>query len=114
MYDRELITRTYYAYNETQRLRDAVAMHYEVTSSWPTSEEDVGLPTRVSYPDGGYYELEADGVIRIHFEVLPELKRGTIVLTPVAEGEDVRWKCRQDGTIVQNYLPTQCRGPSLR
>ena len=34
------------------------------------------------YPDGGYYELEEDGVIRIRFTVKPELKKGSIILSP--------------------------------
>ena len=70
------------------------------------------MPTRTSYPDGGYYELGDDGVIRIHFEVIPELTRGTIVLTPVAGGEEIRWKCRQEGSIVRKHLPYVCRDPN--
>ena len=112
MHDREMIVRTYYAYNETEPLRNAVAVHYEATSTWPAVDEEIGTPTRANYPDGGYYELGDNGEITIHFEVLPELTRGAIVLTPVA-GEEVRWKCRQRGSIRQEYLPVDCRGPSL-
>lgn len=112
MHDREMITRTYYAYDATETLRTAVAAHYELTSTWPTPADDIGVPAREDYPDGGYYELGNDGEILIYFEVLPELTRGVIVLTPVP-GEEVRWKCRQRGTIRQAYLPPVCRGPSL-
>ena len=112
MHDREIRTRIAYAYYQTTALRTVIEVHYEATETWPGADEPIGAPRRGDYPDGGYYELGSDGEITIHFEVMPELTRGVIVLTPVG-GEKVRWKCRQRGTIEQAHLLSHCRGPSL-
>ena len=62
------------------------------------------------YPDGGYYELEDGGVIRIRFTVKPELKKGSIVLAPKLENDKIVWQCRSEGDIAPHYLGSLCRG----
>ena len=109
MEDRELLVRTYYAYNAVAGLRSAVEEHYAAHREWPGSAQRLGLPARESYPDGGYYELEDDGVIRIHFEVLPELREGTIIVSPGAAGDEIEWRCHAEGNIRQHHLPMVCR-----
>lgn len=109
MEDRELLVRTYYAYNAVAALRSAVEAHYAAHREWPDSAQQLGLPVRESYPDGGYYELEDDGVIRIHFEVLPELREGTIIVSPGAAGDEIEWRCHAEGNIRQHHLPMVCR-----
>lgn len=109
MHDRDIIYRTNYAYWETANLKTAVAAYHDVYGEWPGPDGDIGVPPRGDYPDGGYYELEEDGVIRIRFEVLPDLVNGTIVSSPVAGSDGVRWQCNAEGEIKRNHLPAECR-----
>ena len=111
MYDRDLMWRTHYAYNATYDLRTAVGMYYRQYEKWPSAGTDLGVAARANYPDGGYHELQKNGTIRISFEVLPELTRGTIVLTPNVTDTKIEWKCHQEGEIERNHLPPACRGP---
>lgn len=109
MHDRDIIYRTNYAYWETANLKTAVAAYYDVFVEWPNSGSDLGVPSRGNYPDGGYYELEDDGVIRIRFEVLPDLVKGNIVIVPVVGDDGLEWECHAEGEIARNYLPAECR-----
>ena len=51
----------------------------------------------------------ANGVIRNQFEILPELKNGSVLLVPVVEGGEVTWQCRVEGNIERRYVPATCR-----
>ena len=53
---------------------------------------------------------EDGGVIRIRFTVKPELKKGSIVLTPKLENDKIVWQCRSEGDIARHYLGSWCRG----
>lgn len=106
---RDLLYRTSYAIEQTQDLKSAVAVIYDIEQRWPDDEIELGLDTRGDYPDGGYYELEADGVIRISFEVKSDLVKGQIILSPVTGAEGVSWECHQEGEIQRKYLPSTCR-----
>ena len=108
-FQRELIYRTSYAYSETHDIRTAIALHYLEFTAWPGADGELDVPTRADYPDGGYYELEEGGVVRIHFTVIPDLTKGTIVLTPAANDGDITWECRAEGDIARNHLPAMCR-----
>ncbi len=107
--DREMIHRVKYAVSETEDLKTAIEVFYAAESRWPADAEDLGLETRGEYPDGGYYEMEDDGVVRIQFEVLSELKDGSLVMTPVADEKGISWDCRVDGRIKSKYVPPMCR-----
>ena len=109
-HDREMIARTNYAYYETNNLRTAIAFFHEEEQRWPDNEMELGAATRGEYPDGGYYEMEPDGVVRIRFEVLPELTDGSLVLRPVIDEKGYSWTCRVDGNIKRRHVPTLCRG----
>ena len=109
MKDRDLLYRTYYAYDAVAGLRAAVESHYSGNREWPDEASQLDVPMRESYPDGGYYELGDDGVIRIHFEVLPELIEGTIVVTPAVTDDAIEWGCHAEGNIRQQHLPMVCR-----
>lgn len=106
---RDLVYRTSYAVGQTQGLKSAVRVFYGAEQRWPENERELGAATRGDYRDGGYYELEGDGVIRISFEVKAELVRGQIILSPSIGEEGVSWECRQEGDIQQNFLPVACR-----
>jgi uncharacterized RDD family membrane protein YckC len=114
-HDRDIVYRTNYAYWETANLKTAVAAYHDVYGEWPGPGSDLGVSPRGNYPDGGYYELEDDGVIRIRFEVLPDLVKGNIVVTPVLGEDGFEWKCHAEGEIARNHLPADCRdNPSSR
>jgi uncharacterized RDD family membrane protein YckC len=108
-YQRDLIYRTSYAYSETDDIRAAVALHYLESGEWPDASSELGMPTRADYPDGGFYQLEDDGVVRIHFTVISDLMKGTIVLSPVANADDITWECHAEGEIERHFLPGMCR-----
>ena len=109
---RNMYARLAYAMSETYALQAAVDSYYESTGRWPSTESDVGLPLRQNYPDGGYYRLEDDGIIRIQFEVRPELKNGSILLIPRFEDGDIRRDCRTEGDIKRRFVPGSCRDPA--
>jgi len=109
MKDRDLRYRTIYAIEHVADLKTAVNLYYLEHSRWPSREAELGSATKAPYPDGGYYELEDGGVIRIRFTVKPELKKGSIVLAPKLENDKIVWQCRSEGDIAQHYLGSWCR-----
>jgi uncharacterized RDD family membrane protein YckC len=106
---RNMYARMAYAMTETYPLQSAVDSYYESTGEWPEAESDVGMPLRQNYPAGGYYQLEDNGIIRIQFEVRPELKDGSILFVPRFEDGEVRRDCRTEGDIERRYVPSSCR-----
>jgi uncharacterized RDD family membrane protein YckC len=108
-FDRELRSRIGYALGGTTELRLALEEFYLVEDRWGTSATELGYPTRGDYPDGGFYELEEDGVIRIRFTVIQKLKKISITVTPEDTDEGLDWKCRMEGDISQAILPSVCR-----
>jgi hypothetical protein len=104
-----LRSRINYAHQQTASLRGALEMSYRTTGSWGAAEKELGTPTRVGFPDGGYYELESGGVIRIRFTVIPRLKKISLIVTPRWEGEELVWQCQAEGEISQATLPANCR-----
>jgi len=108
--DRDLRYRTIYAIEHVADLKTAVNLYYLEHNRWPSRGTRLGTATKAPYPDGGYYELEDGGVIRIRFTVKPELKKGSIVLTPKLEDDKIVWQCRSEGDIARHYLGSWCRG----
>ena len=108
-YDRELTYRTIYAYSAIEDLKVAVALYHDEHCEWPSPDTELETATRADYPDGGYYELEEDGVIRIRFTVIPDLTKGMLVVTPQVSGGDYSWTCRAEGEIRRKHLPVMCR-----
>ena len=108
-YDRELQVRTGYALGAVTELQTAVEEFYAEYRRWPAIESALRADTKGHYPDGGYYELEDNGVIRIHFTVNPDLMKGSILLNPSLKGDDIAWECRSDGDISRVHLPKACR-----
>jgi uncharacterized RDD family membrane protein YckC len=108
-YDRELHSRTGYALSAVTELQTAVVAFYEDHARWPAIESALRADTKGYYPDGGYYELEDNGVIRIHFTVNPDLMKGSIVLNPSMKDDNIVWECRSDGDISRAHLPAACR-----
>jgi hypothetical protein len=108
-HDRKLRYRTGYAVGKVAMLKFAVEEYYAYYTRWPTKESELGIATRVNYPDGGYYELEDDGVIRIRFTVKPALKKGSIIVSPTVEEDRITWECHADGDFAKKYLIAECR-----
>ena len=108
-FDRELRYRVEYAYRETGDLRAALLGAKTRLGYWATTKEELGAETRAAYPDGGYYQLEENGVIRIRFTVIPKLKKISVIIGPNWNGEEFVWACRVEGEISQGMLPARCR-----
>jgi len=108
-HDRDIRARTAYALSAIEGLQIALETYYEEESSWPTSSLELGTPTKEEFPDGGYYELEDHGRIRIHFTVKPDLVIGSLVLAPLIIDGKSEWKCHQEGGIKPAHLPAICR-----
>ena len=106
---RDMRYRTDYAVRAVDGLQSAIFEYYAVHDRLPANATELGAGSRTSYPDGGYYELEEDGVIRIRFTVKPELKKGSIVLSPTLVDDSISWECRSEGDIPQEYLRASCR-----
>lgn len=108
-HDRDMRARTAYALSAIEGLQIALESYYEEESRWPTSSTELGAATKEEFPDGGYYELEDHGRIRIRFTVKPELIVGSLVLAPLIIDGKSEWKCRQEGDIKSAHLPAICR-----
>lgn len=108
--DMNIRSRIAYALSEAMHLKSAVEMYYEDYQRMPDPDEDLlGFKTRVNYPDGGYNQLEEGGEIRIRFEVKPELKNISILLSPILKEDKITWQCRTEGDINSGRLPASCR-----
>ena len=107
--DRDIRSRATYAIGAVSALRQAVATHRAEHGEWPTAGADLGVPTFERYPDGGFFELEDDGIIRIRFEVMRQLRSGSLVFRPEARDQEVVWNCSIDGYIAHKHLPRICR-----
>jgi uncharacterized RDD family membrane protein YckC len=108
-FDRELRYRLEYAYRETADLRAALYGVHLQLGYWATTKNELGVETRVDYPDGGYYELEEGGVIRIRFTVIPKLKKISLLIRPTWKEDELVWECRVQGEISRGILPAHCR-----
>lgn len=108
-YEMGLRYRISYAYSETSSLRSALEATYRATDQWEKSEAVLGTPANLDFPDGGYFTLEDEGVIRIRFTVIPELKRISLVVTPHWDGNTLTWSCHAEGEIAGGVLPAHCR-----
>lgn len=106
---KNMYARVAYAISQTEAMQRAVELHYLAEGRWPDSESELGMPLRHAYPDGGFFKLDDDGVIRIQFEVRPELKHGSILLAPHADQADIDWHCRIDGAIDERFVLNLCR-----
>lgn len=106
---KDMYARIAYAIAQTGEMQRAVESHYDFEDRWPMNETELGMPLRHAYPDGGYFMLEDDGVIRIQFEVKPELKHGSLLLAPQVVDDDVEWRCRIDGAIEERFVLNLCR-----
>ena len=107
--DRDLRYRINYAIEQVADLKTAVSMYYVEHTAWPSSESELMAATRADYPEGGYYQLEDDGVIRIRFTVNSELRKGSIVLIPRMENDSFVWQCRTEDGFAQQYMGGWCR-----
>lgn len=106
---KNMYARMAYAMGEARGMQVLVDAWYETTGNWPANEAELGMPLRNAYPAGGYYVLEDNGVIRIQFEVRPELRNGSILLVPEIDNGELTWRCRSEGDIARRYLPSSCR-----
>lgn len=106
-HDRNLRAGVAYAVSQTKALRAAVAEFHLYEDRWPDAGDELGVERRGDYPDGGYYELGADGVVHISFTRSSELMRGRIDLIPGSTPSD--FKCLMTGSIEARYLPSSCR-----
>lgn len=107
--DRDLRARIGYAIGNVAELKNAVEIYYIEHDEFPASDVVLAAASRGDYPDGGYYLLEDDGVIRIRFTVIPALTRIEIVLAAIAGDEGVAWACHTEGEISAARLPAVCR-----
>ena len=106
---RDMRDRIQHAIDATREHRLTVEMYYAEFRKLPQDANEIGLDGKTFYPDGGYYELEPGGNIRIRLAVKPKRKNGAIVLTPKFAEEESSWKCEIEGDISRNYLPSLCR-----
>lgn len=110
IHDRNLISRTIYALNKTHDLKIQIEEFYLQYEHFPENDAEFGSIPQISFPDGGGARLEKDGVIRIWFDVLPELKNGNIWLSPDKPNDNqaMQWACTSNN-IKKYWLPRTCR-----
>lgn len=106
---KDMYARVAYAITQTGEMQRAVESHYYFEDRWPNNETELGMPLRHAYPDGGFFMLEDNGVIRIQFEVKPELKHGSLLLAPQVINDGIEWRCRIDGAIEERFVLNLCR-----
>jgi len=109
-HNRDLIARTIYALNKTHDLKIQIEEFYLYHKHYAENKTELSEFSQIAFPDGGGARVEKDGVIRIWFDVLPELKNGNIWLTPNKPNDDqiMEWNCTSKN-IKKNWLPSTCR-----
>ena len=101
MKHRDLSYRISYAMAQVSDLKIAVENYFARREYFPQPGDDLGVQTTARYPAGGYYQLEENGVIRIRFEIKPELRNGSIVMRPIPDGWRIQWQCSVEGDLEQ-------------
>lgn len=105
--ERLMHSRIEYAMKETRPLRMKIEAYQAAERRWPTAVE-LGVPAWNPYPDGGGYQLQPNGQIRVVFSVLPELKGHGISLVPKATAEGkLTWECDSDIEL-RRYWANYC------
>ena len=107
--DRNLKGRVSYAYFQSGLLQQTVKAFYDDYGRLPVSADELTGSGRIDYPAGGFAQLEENGVIRIQFSVIPQLKNGGLLLAPMQKDGVIEWKCRRHGDIEIRLLPANCR-----
>ena len=107
--DMNMRSRVSYAVGETKALKSAIEAFHATHGRLPSTAQELGTGGRYYYPEGGYYHLDTNGRVRIRFTVKPELKDGSIVLTPRFSYGEVTWACAAEGELHRRYLPSSCR-----
>lgn len=103
-------SRVAYALSNVGHLKAAVTEYYLDTARWPRSKAEAGVPIRGVYPDGGGYQLEDRGIIRIYFSSNRALVNVSLLLRPTEDHANrVYWDCFYDGEIAMGILPAACR-----
>ena len=108
-YDKNLRSRVAYAYGQTGDLRAAIELHHLEFDRFPDSAAELGTGERSHYPEGGWYELEQAGGIRIRFTVIEDLKKGSLLFYPEKTSDGIDWSCRREGELESKYMPAYCR-----
>lgn len=80
----------------------------------PANPADLGLKTPESYSSTYVKSVShnAQGQVTIVMQQHGDLGRyanGTVVLTPVVQGQQIRWQASPDGSIPARYLPSNYR-----
>lgn len=79
---------------------------------FPKSNESAGLPRSTSI-SGKYVSalsVSSGGLVTVSFdqnETNDQLKKQSLLLSPVANGGSISWACR--GTVDSKYMPSACR-----
>ncbi|MFT5448952.1 MAG: putative RDD family membrane protein YckC [Gammaproteobacteria bacterium] len=108
-HNKNMNARVNYAIRETREVKLAVRQFHLEHGKFPADALELGVAQRTGYPDGGYYELQVNGTLRIRFTVKPELKNGSLLLTPSVNSDKFVWRCSVEGTFDVDYLPSSCR-----
>ena len=110
IHDRDLFSRTVYTLNKTHDLKIQIEEFYLQNAHFPENDAEFSQIPQISFPDGGGAHLKKEGVIQIWFEVLPEFKNGTILLTPNKPTDEhaMQWTCTSNN-IKKHWLPSTCR-----
>ena len=108
-HEKNLHARVEYALTETSDLKREIRWFHLENDHFPPDAQALGTGERHNYPDGGYYRLEDNGVVRIRFSFKPELKSGSILQTPKVTGDRFTWTCAVEGEIEHRYVPSSCR-----
>ncbi|MGE7139692.1 pilin [Luteibacter sp. NPDC031894] len=79
---------------------------------FPKSNESAGLPRAASI-SGKYVSalsVSSGGLVTVNFdqnETNDQLKKQSLLLSPVTNGGSISWACR--GTVDSKFMPTACR-----
>ena len=86
----------------------AVAESFQSENTFPTTNDEAGLPATISSPDVTSIVVGNAGVITITFNNARIPGGGTVLLSPTSSAGSITWVCG-GGTLVNTYRPATCR-----
>ena len=116
-----------YALNEvTSKQMPIVESYFQEHQKLPESPTSLDASHKILFPDGGGTEIEANGKIKLWFDVIPRLKETSIYLIPHINNEELSnnksnsannknqliWHCDINGKEkerIENYLRSICQ-----
>jgi len=90
--------------------KTSVAEYYQSQGALPTTNSQAGLATSISGTNVSAVTVGAGGAITVTTSIsgIPTAS-SNIVFTPTTSGSGITWSCTANGTLINQYRPSNCK-----